>query len=200
MLAAVPTRSTPTVTFDPTCADPALVGLHDAVTCGDWPAIAAFFAGVPDPDDRDYVVYVIAETEGSEEFLRAAADRAEPESTLAVTLYAARLVVVGWNVRGGLRAQYVGREQFDTFHDRLRRAERLLIDVTARDPADTSAWAWRLKTARGLELGQAEARRRYDRLARTAPHMYTAQAQLVQQLCPKWGGTFEAVPLCAKVE
>jgi hypothetical protein len=40
-------------------------------------------------------------------------------------------------------------------------------------------------------LGQAEARRRYDRGAEHAPHHLTAQSQLLQQLCPKWGGSLE---------
>ncbi|MEH0576366.1 hypothetical protein QBA54_18135 [Streptomyces sp. B21-108] len=47
-------------------------------------------------------------------------------------------------------------------------------------------------TARGLQLGQAEARRRYDRLSAHHPHHYRAQTQLLQQLCPKWGGSWDA--------
>lgn len=56
--------------------------------------------------------------------------------------------------------------------------------------SDRRRSAERLSTARGLELGHAEARRRYDQVSRVVPHLYTAQAELLQQLCPKWGGTF----------
>jgi hypothetical protein len=67
----------------------------------------------------------------------------------------------------------------------------MLIDVTALEPANASAWVQRLKINRGLELGQAEVRRKFDRLSRYAPDMYLAQASVVQQYCPKWGGSAE---------
>jgi hypothetical protein len=43
-----------------------------------------------------------------------------------------------------------------------------------------------------LELGQSEARRRYDQLAKYHPAHFTGQARLLQQLCPKWGGDWES--------
>ncbi|MGC4857375.1 hypothetical protein ACLQ24_29425 [Micromonospora sp. DT4] len=53
---------------------------------------------------------------------------------------------------------------------------------------EAAAWTERIIIARGLQLGQNEARRRYDRLAQQHPHHATAQAALLQQLCPKWSG------------
>jgi hypothetical protein len=55
-----------------------------------------------------------------------------------------------------------------------------------------------MMTARGLQLGQSEARRRYDQAARFAPHHLAPQTQLLQHLCPKWGGTFDQVHTFAR--
>ncbi|MER7004721.1 hypothetical protein ABT297_16960 [Dactylosporangium sp. NPDC000555] len=170
---------------------PELRELRRAVLQQDWPAIAGQFEGLTDPDDHEYAARVVADVKGAEEFLGRAAQR-EP-GPLARTLYSARLVAAGWEARTALRAQYVNRAQFAAFHDHLRRAERVLIEVTAEDPANSTAWAQRIKTNRGLELGQNEARRRYDRLSRHVPHVYNAQAGMVQQFCPKWGGSVEKV-------
>jgi uncharacterized protein (DUF427 family) len=42
-------------------------------------------------------------------------------------------------------------------------------------------------------LGQAEARRRYERIMRVVPQFYPAQDAMIQQLCPKWSGSYEAM-------
>ncbi|MFB9183095.1 hypothetical protein ACFFX1_33600 [Dactylosporangium sucinum] len=177
------------IDFDPAAPFPELRQLVAAVRRSDWPAVAAFFAGVTDPDDHEYAVRLVADVPGSDAFLQAAAQR-EP-GTLAQVLHAARLISVGWDIRSGARANRVSAEQFAGFHDHLRRAERILIDVTALEPGNSSAWVQRLKINRGLQLGQAEVRRRYDRLSRHVPHLYIGQAQVVQQFCQKWGGTDE---------
>jgi hypothetical protein len=173
------------IDFDQAAPFPELRQLRLAMGQGDWPAVATFFAGITDPDDHEFVTRIVAETPGSERLLR------DAPGTLGRTLYAARLVVQGWDARSGKRAQHVSRDQFAAFHDYLRQAERILVDVTALEPANSSAWVQRLKVNRGLELGQAEARRKYDRLSRHVPHVYLAQASVVQQFCPKWGGTGE---------
>lgn len=114
-------------------------------------------------------------------------------SALAGALLARKLIDDGWNIRTGSWAKDVSREQWKGFYEHLHRAERILIEVTARHPGYTSAWIERLNTARGLSLGQAEARRRYDAIAKVAPHLYQAQCAMIQQLCPKWSGSYEAM-------
>ncbi|GAA2622002.1 hypothetical protein GCM10010399_61510 [Dactylosporangium fulvum] len=177
------------IDFDLAGPFPELRQLRQAVNERNWPAVVAFFDGRTDPDDRTYATTLIAEISGSERFLQPVVD--SDGGTLARTLLAERLIVVGWEVRTSARAEHVSRKQFATFHEYLRRAERLLIDVTALEPANAPAWVARLKTNRGLQLGLAEARRRYDRLSRHVPHVYAAQGSLVQQLCQKWGGSDE---------
>ncbi|WP_433055313.1 hypothetical protein [Dactylosporangium sp. CS-033363] len=181
--------------FDPAGPFPELGELRRAALRRDWPAIAAQFAGWQDWDDHEYATRLVADTADTEGFLGAEAERERQtrDGTLARTLFAARLISAGWDVRTGARANNVSDAQFATFHDYLRRAEQVLIEVTAEQPGNATAWSQRIKTNRGLQLGLAEARRRYDRLSRYVPHVYVAQANVVQQFCPKWGGSVEKV-------
>ncbi|WP_151771750.1 hypothetical protein [Streptomyces abyssomicinicus] len=186
-------QSTGTVTgsprLDPYELLPEMAELRTAVAGRRWPAVQAFF-DARTPADQTYAAVLVSETAGVESFLAEAA-AAHPAAPLPRTLLAYRQVVIGWDIRSADRARNVSRDQFRKFHDWLRKAEQLLIDVCAEQPAFPLAWYVRLITARGLELGQSEARRRHDRLAAVSPHHHAAQSQLLQQLCPKWGGTWE---------
>ena len=176
---------------------PALAGLRASVERRDWAAVDAFFADLDEEDDRAAASLVVRRAEGALGFLLGVADGSSGP-VLARVLLADTLIAAGWAVRSDARAKDVSREQFSSSHDYLRRAEQLLIDVVADDPGCALAWYLRITTARGLELGQAEARRRYDRLAEHRPHFFAAQAQLLQQLCPKWSGTWDAVHAFAR--
>ncbi|MGW1775301.1 hypothetical protein [Streptomyces sp. NPDC002104] len=176
--------------LDPVLVFPALAPLRAATLAGNWDALASAFAAVSDEDDRTLASQVVAETPGSEEFLRLTAERL-PRDPLAATLYADQLLTTGWRIRTGDHAAFVTAGRFKEFHAHLRRAEALLIDVCAAHPAYALAWYLRLKTARGLELGPSETRRRYDRLVEHHPHHFGGQQQLLQQLLPKWSGTWE---------
>ncbi|MFZ3499807.1 hypothetical protein ACODT5_42495 [Streptomyces sp. 5.8] len=177
--------------LDPTRAIPALAPLRAAALAGDWDSLAAAFEALPDEDDRTLAARVVAETPGSEKFLRLTAERL-PRDPLARTLYADRLITMGWQIRTGDEARFVPAGRMQRFHEQLRLAEGLLIAVCAGHPEYALAWYLRLKTARGLELGLSEARRRYDRLTEHHPGHFGGQFQLLQRLCPKWGGTWEA--------
>ncbi|MFB7667095.1 hypothetical protein ACFC1R_24655 [Kitasatospora sp. NPDC056138] len=180
--------------YDLYAAFPHLTTLRTAVRQQDWSAVSDFFAALDDDDDVATAARTVADTAGADAFLRSAvAERQEGvDAGLARSLLAFRLIRAGWAIRSGYRAQNVSRDQFAQFHDHLRRAEQLLIDAVAMEPGHVLGWYLRLMTCRGLELGQSEARRRYDRLAAYQPHHFQAQGQLLQQLCPKWGGSWKA--------
>ncbi|MEV5316288.1 hypothetical protein AB0K92_01215 [Streptomyces sp. NPDC052687] len=177
--------------FDPYDTLPGLLPLRTAARGGDWNAVRAYFAALDSPEQVSFAVGLLAEEEGVETMLeRAAAEH--PADPLPRTLLADRYVRIGWGIRSDLRAEHVSQDQFAQFHAWLRKAEQILIEVCAQAPWYAPAWTVRLITARGLQLGQAEARRRYDRLSAHHPHHYPAQTQLLQQLCPKWGGSWDA--------
>src|SRR5690606_27222697 len=102
------------------------------------------------------------------------------------------LVVQAWDVRSSRRASQVDVEQFRRFRELLVAAETRLIDITASEPTCVEAWALRVCTSRGLELGPAESRRRHDRVTNLDPQHNWAHAQLLQELCPKWHGDWES--------
>ncbi|MEU9760881.1 hypothetical protein [Streptomyces sp. NPDC047985] len=175
--------------FDPCVIIPSLADLRAAVHEHDWASVEAYFDFLDHEDDRAVAAEIFRHLGLAERFLeRIVAER--PSSALARTLLAIRYIGVGWGIRGAYRAKHVSRKRFEEFHEWLRRAERLLIDVCAEHPTYALAWATRLTTARGLELGQGEARRRYERLAEHHPHHISGQMQLLQHLCPKWGGSW----------
>ncbi|MGW2649535.1 hypothetical protein ACWC2T_32620 [Streptomyces sp. NPDC001393] len=176
--------------FELASAFPEAGWLRQAAAASDWAAVRQYVDGLPYGTDRAFVVRVLAKAPGVEHPLRAQV-AAAPYDVFALTVLGARLVDIGWEIRTGARAKDVSREQFARFHAHLREAEQLLIRATALDPSYDAAWAERLNTARGLQLGRNEARRRYDRLARHHPSHFTGQARLLQQLCPKWGGSWE---------
>ncbi|WP_433074386.1 hypothetical protein ACQP1P_27280 [Dactylosporangium sp. CA-052675] len=185
------------VRTDPVAHYPDLAPLRRAVRAGDWGGVAAYFAALAPRADHSVALRLVAASPGAERFLQAAVD-AERDAALPRTLLGARFIVIGWAARTGARAKYVTPAQWRVFHDYIGRAERLLADATAIDPTDAAAWTERIITARALSLGVDEARRRYERAAEHCDTPYRAQVQLVQNLCPKWGGTFAQVEAFAE--
>jgi hypothetical protein len=175
--------------LDPLAPYPAVAAAAASLNNHDWPSFRAQFIEL-DWIARSLAVVAAPASPELEAFVRSVAEQ-QPDDVLPATVLAHILTVIGWDIRTSKRAGDVSSEQFNQFHDCLRRAERLLVDVVARDPNMIVAWHLRLTTARGLQLGHSEARRRYDELSRRHPHHMPAQQQFLQQICKKWGGSFE---------
>ncbi|MFJ9148178.1 hypothetical protein ACIRP7_08890 [Streptomyces sp. NPDC102270] len=176
---------------DPFDAVPELAPLRTAAWDGDWVATRAFFEEIPSPVDVSFAAALLAGVERTEWFLEKAV-KAQSTDPLPRTLLAERYIHLGRRARGRGLAEDLSWDQAEQSRDWLRKAERLLIEVCAEQPAYVPAWTARLATARGLALGQSEARRRYDRLTEHHPHHFRAQSHLLEQLCPEWGGSWEA--------
>lgn len=179
--------------FDPWAHLPDGATLRAACESGDIAAALATIRGLTDPDDTAAVLWTIAghAVDQDPSALTAAIEAADDGSPLASTLRATRYVTEGWAARSGAQAQFVAASQFEQFHDWLRRAERILFDVCSQQPGYVPAWEIRITTARGLQLGAGETRRRYDRLAALDPQVFAAQQAYLQQIVPKWGGSWE---------
>ncbi|MEU4158833.1 hypothetical protein [Actinoplanes sp. NPDC026670] len=177
--------------MDPAAAYPKLTTLRTGLRAGDWAACRAVLDSA-EPVERTELIRSASDASGVEPLLRQVLDR-DPDDSTAAAVLGSHLVHVGWEIRSSYRARHVSRKQFQAFHEKLRQAEHVLYPATERHPDDPALWVIRLTVARGLELGQDEARRRYDRLAEIDPQHLPGQLQLLQQLCPKWGGSWPAV-------
>ncbi|WP_189278344.1 hypothetical protein [Kitasatospora griseola] len=176
--------------FDPLVAFPDLAALRDSVLQMRWEEVTAFFDALADPADRATAIRIAAETPDVGGFLQRTA-AAHPGSALPRVLLGNHYIHLAWEARGAARAKYVSAENFTLFHRRLAIADKLLAEVTAEESDNTDAWRLRLITSRGLQRGIDQTRLRYRKLAVHDPHDYIAQSQLLQQLLPKWGGTWE---------
>ncbi|HEX5596488.1 MAG TPA: hypothetical protein VFX61_10810 [Micromonosporaceae bacterium] len=183
--------SAPAPDFDPAAAYPEVKALRAALAARNWAGVRAV-CDRAQPSARTRLVQFGSDDPEVEGLLREVLAR-DPDDTLAASMLGSLVTKTGWAVRTGARAKDVTREQFRIFHQMLRQAEQILIDAAARNPADPSVWVNRLTTARGLQLGLSEVRRRYNRLAMYDPHHLPGQSQLLQSLCPKWSGTWEQV-------
>lgn len=179
------------VVLDRAAAYPEIAGLRAALRRRDWPACRALLDQLV-PMARSDALFACSGEVGLEDLLRPVL-AADVTDASAAALLGHHLIHVGWEIRSGYYAEHVSAQQFRQFHDWLRRAEMVLIDAAARHPKDPAIWTARLLTARGLQLGLAEARRRLDRALAADPGHLPAQLQFLQSACPKWDGTWELV-------
>jgi hypothetical protein len=177
------------VVFDAAAAYPESVPLRAALATGDWPGCRAVLDAAS-PPDRSGLIRLVCDEPDIEGLLRGVLT-ADPADGTAAALLGQHLIDIGWTIRTTARAKYVSREQFAQFRDWLCRAEQVLIDGALYNPSDPAIWTGRLITARGLEVGLAETRRRYDRMIAADPHHLPGQTNMVQSLCPKWVGSWE---------
>ncbi|MFI5840755.1 hypothetical protein ACIA8K_13705 [Catenuloplanes sp. NPDC051500] len=172
--------------FDAAGAYPEVGSLRAALRSGDWAAAREIY----DPlgwDGRALLVAEGGEVRDAGDLLRRVV-AADPADGAAAAMLGCHLVRAAWRVRSSAPAKHVGADQFRGFHDLLRQADVVLATATGQDPGNLAAWQQRVIVARGLELGQGEARRRYDRAAAIDPHHRATQTSYLQQLCPKWSG------------
>jgi hypothetical protein len=165
--------------------------LRAARDAGDIRAVLAAAGTMSAHDDVVATLWAVAGHVPQDPRFTAEIEGADDGTPLSRTLRAARYVSVGWAIRSRARAEHVTAGQFEQFHDWLRRAERVLFDVCSEHPGYVPAWEVRITSARGLELGPGEARRRFDRLAALDPQVFAAQRAYLQQILPKWSGSWE---------
>ncbi|MBB2946691.1 hypothetical protein FB565_006459 [Actinoplanes lutulentus] len=184
------------VVLDLATAYPDIAVVRAALARRDWQACRRVLDAAA-PDSRTGLIRAGADEDGLDDFLRDILRR-DPSDGAASAMLGTRLIGIGWKVRTSAQAKDVSAEQFKVFHEWLGHAEEVLIEGAARNPRDPAIWTVRLTSALGLSLGLAEARRRYDRMAAADPHHLPGQRSLLQQLCPKWGGSWEELHTFAR--
>lgn len=185
---------------DPAYGDPRLTRLRALAADGDWPAVRDLLALLAETagtgeqadsgEELSWLVEGLMTVRGSEVRWGQAVAEA-PGDPLALLVCGARHIEWAWEARTRKMAKYVSREQFEVFHARLRIAEEQLYEVAERRPHWVAPWYLLQITGRGLQVGQETAARRFEAAARRCPGHLSAHRQHVQQVCPKWGGSWE---------
>lgn len=175
---------------------PRWAAFRDVLRRLDWSACHAVLDAAT-PEERTRLIAFGAEERVPEDFLRGLV-RQNPGDPAAFALLGQFLITTGWNIRTAARAQHVSKDQWRAFYHWLNLAEQVLLEGAARHPSDPAIWTARLVSARGISLGVDEETRRYARLALLDEHHLPAQIQHLQQLLPKWSGSFEAAHAFAR--
>ncbi|MCX5402136.1 hypothetical protein [Streptomyces sp. NBC_00102] len=177
--------------------DPEVARVRAAAAAADWNTVRAVLQARPESEDRTELLWAVGETARVERWITEAVE-AEPGAALPRLVAGIRYISWGWEARTSARATQVSREQFEVFHDRLRTAEQFLYEAAEREPGWSSPWYGLQTTGRGLQVGQALARRRFEATVRRDPHHLGAHIQQLQQVCDKWGGSHEEMHAFAR--
>ncbi|GAA2704577.1 MULTISPECIES: DUF4034 domain-containing protein [Actinoplanes] len=179
-----------TLVIDPAYGEPQARALIDALEARDWRTARDVFGAAGDPDDHAFLMEAAAGVDGVQDWIPEWV-AAEPDSTLPVLVRGCHAVGWAWEARGAKTSQHTSREQFQEFARRLRLAENLLDEVTARDPGQVTAWTWLVTSARGRQVNPGEADARFHEVVTRHPHHVLAHEQRLQHLCAKWSGSHE---------
>jgi hypothetical protein len=167
--------------------DPTARLFCDALTDRDWPTARGILARTDHPDDRAFLLDTCGSVFGVQNWIEPVA----ADDPLAQLVRGCHAVAWAWKARGGLRATYTQADQFKVFFERLRIAESSLYDVISRDPDEAAAWAFLVRTARGLQLPLADGEFRFRQaIERHRTHL-KAHEEWMQTLCAKWSGSEE---------
>ncbi|WP_186768046.1 hypothetical protein [Streptomyces qinzhouensis] len=178
--------------------DPELPVVREAAEAADWNLVQEMVLGRAEKNDgRALMIWAVAETPGVERWIPKVIE-AEPDAALPRLIGGFRQISWGWEARTGAWAKHVSREQFQTFHERLRTGEEWLFEAAERAPDWVAPWHGLLTTGRGLQVGQAVAHRRFQAAIRRDPHHFGVHISHMQQVCEKWGGSHEAMHEFAK--
>ncbi|GAA0316736.1 hypothetical protein GCM10010302_64790 [Streptomyces polychromogenes] len=177
--------------------DPAVTRVREAARAADWARVREELAAHPESADRTWKLWAVGETAGVERWIREAVET-DPDPALALLVAGVRHVCWGWEARTGAWAADVSPERFEAFHERLRQAEVWLNRAAEREPSWVSPWYALQVSGRGLRVGPAEARRRFEAAVRLDPYHLRAHQQQLQQVCEKWGGSHEEMHAFAR--
>jgi hypothetical protein len=162
---------------------------------GQWQEVHKFLEATTDWGIRHFYVQELSRIrfEGDQPKWLDEWARACPDSAVRLLFRGSRTRWWAWQARGSGRAAVVKPDAWPVFHERLVTADQELGRAAALDPADPTPHVIALTVARGLSLGQAEARRRFDEVHRRDPFNAAACSSMIQATSRKWGGSTGAM-------
>jgi hypothetical protein len=179
--------SEPGPEIDPCMGDQTAGMLRQALTNRDWSAARDILVRAEHPDDRAFLLDTGGAAPGVQDWIGPIA----ADDPLAQLVRGCHATHWAWEARGGYRSQYTQTEQFRLFFERLRVAENCLHDVIARTPDEVAAWAFLVRTARGLQLPLEDGEFRFRQAIERHTTNLKAHGEWMQTLCKKWSGSHE---------
>jgi hypothetical protein len=149
---------------------------------GQWREVHEFLEETMDREIRHFYVQELSRIrfEGGQPKWLDEWAQACPDSAVRLLFRGSRTRWWAWQARGSGRAKVVPPDAWRVFHERLVTADQELGRAAALDPADPTPHVIALTVARGLSLGQAEARRRFGEAHRRDPFNAAACASMIQ--------------------
>ncbi|MEU6590269.1 hypothetical protein ABZ923_13810 [Streptomyces sp. NPDC046881] len=161
-----------------------------AVRGGDWKPAADLLATIGrDWERRSAVAYLLAECAAEEDSWLLAWETERRDDPDAAVVRARSTVILAWKLRGGKRAEYTTREQFDAFHRTLAGAREEIARAAALNPDDPTPYVAEIWVALGLGYPNAQMDTLWAEITERAPHHYEAHFSALQYWCAKWRGS-----------
>lgn len=172
--------------------DPDALRLHAALSTGRWQETHDFLEGVRDWRLREFYVNVLAAVKGRPGWIDEWV-AARPDSAIPLLFSGWQRINWAWEARGTTWAIAVKDEAWPVYQARLVDADRELAKAAAIDESDPTPVARSIWVAMGLELGQAEIRRRFEEASGREHLNQAACYTMIQASSRKWGGSHEAM-------
>jgi hypothetical protein len=172
--------------------DQQALGFEAQLARGRWQEFHDFLESLTDRELRHFYVVELARISGRPEWVDEWV-AAKPGSSLPMLFRGAHGINWAWEARTSDRAKYVKEEAWQLFHSRLVEADRDLARAAALDDRDPAPHAMSETVARGLSLGQAEVKRRFEQAHSRYPLYGPACTMALQGLARKWGGSHAAM-------
>ncbi|WP_405057851.1 hypothetical protein OG474_34665 [Kribbella sp. NBC_01505] len=182
-----PPISTEGLLLDQTWDDPPLDAAYAAVRHGDLSTGLMLLKSSPHSTDlRSIRMTGLANAAiGQSEALELRLEALPGDPDLLCWL-AQTLVFEAWEVRSAYRATHVSQQQFTTFHDILRTANRVVTDAIDGSPDDVTPWIALQWIALGLQFSLDDKWLVFRNALARQPDSYLAHARHVQTIAPKW--------------
>jgi hypothetical protein len=175
---------------DPLVGDAVAHRFRAELAAGRWQEFHDFLEATRDWESRDFYVVRLSDIAGRPGWLDEWV-AARPYSPLPFLFRGNHGAHWAWEARGSGRANTVAQDSWPVFFSRLVDADRDLAKAAAMDDEDPTPHARSIIVANGLQLGQAEKRKRFGEAVRRYRWHRNAHVSMVQVVAAKWGGSNE---------
>jgi tetratricopeptide (TPR) repeat protein len=168
-------------------------GWATRLEAGDHAAFRAYLLSESDKERRDFMIFSVLADSGSRADWVDRWVQEEPTCALAHMVQGVESTRWAWHARSGLQAEYVKKEQFERFFERLEAAWGAFERAIELDAEEASIYTFMIDAAMGLQLDQETRVSLFEAAQARRPWQQRAHFSMIQALSKKWSGTAEAM-------